>query len=144
MLGPEILLWPFLENNICHMPNTRVPFPALVPSDALSLSSALLCLHVSWCPWKVLEGNWRMGGRNKPRGFSWVSASAAGAPLWLQIPEDRILQLRLLPADSISGFLWPFFYIPPVSGVLEASCTFLSLGCLIFSFGFSVFHYMCK
>ena len=43
MLGPEILLWPFLENKMCHMPNTRVPVPVLVPSDALSTLFLLLC-----------------------------------------------------------------------------------------------------
>ena len=33
-VGPEILLWPFLGNKICHEPDTKVPVPTLVPSDS--------------------------------------------------------------------------------------------------------------
>lgn len=89
--GPEILVWPFLENKVCAMPNTSEPVPGLVPSDPSSFpSSALSCPHASGYPWKALEGGGRTGGREKLGYFSpLLSASVAGALPWLQTPEGQ-------------------------------------------------------
>ena len=148
MLGPEILLWPFLENKMCHMPNTRVPVPVLVPSDALSTLFLLLCFV---CMFPGIYGRyWKETGGQEEGTSQGVSPRS--------LPQQLVLLCGCrsqrtghcsfgccLPTPLPATCDLVFFYMPPVSGVIDASCTFfLIYGLSHLLFGFSVFHYMCK
>lgn len=147
-VGPDILLWPFLENKICHMPNTSMPVLGLVPSDAPSPPLPLLCfvcmfLGVHGRHWKETGG--QKEGRNQ--GFllvfslnSWSSSVAADP----RGQDHRISGFCLTtPLPGSSDLAFP--YISPALGVIKASSLCLSLDCLTFScLASEFFHHMCK
>lgn len=90
--GPEILLWAFwgeIKSAIRLTPMCQSPVSCLTLLPTPHLPQLGFACD-SWSLWKALEGYCRTGGRdNSGYGFSLLSASGAGVPLWLQIPEGR-------------------------------------------------------
>ena len=126
-VGPEILLWAFWgeiksATHLTPMCQSPVSCPHFPPHS--SPSSARLYLRDSWSPWKALEGHCRRRGRdNSGYCFSLLSASGAGVPLWLGIPEGRTTTAPVSAPEPTSGPHWSkSLCIPPASGPTDASC----------------------
>lgn len=140
-VGPEILSGSFVfwkTKSAAHPPPVSQSWAWCPQIPPPSSSSSLLHLCVPWCPWKALEEDWRTRGRETSENFSFLlSASVAGAPLCLQIPEDRT---TTAPASARQApFQVPDPALPYIPPALELVLHLLLSGLFyLLLFGFSV------